>query len=416
MNRNHLSVRGLLWAVPFLLMAGCSSPAAGNSDKPPASSQPADSASGGQNQPQNQPQTQPSQTQTPAPPQSESAQKPEAVHMGKVTAVRLADPQKGWTGGNGWIARTDDGGKHWTAQYQGAGLVNQLFALNDREAWATLADKAESKGPFRLIRTEDGGHSWKDAGSVPNAGFLHFVSKTEAYSANAKTTDGGKTWTKLAVPEQLVGDAYFRDGGIGWAVTQSKNEIQVQHTADGGQSWQPVLKRSTAVPATGAQIRSAGKDDAWVELIGDSGMSQTSYSLLHTSDGGKAWLTVIANSTAGAGPAPGIPADQAKGKTNNGSKPGPLYVVSPSVAFMGGDCPACDKPNTLGWTKDGGKTWVNGKEELTGYGPALLAMADAEHGWWLTTDNEQPSVMYTTSDGGKSWTKAYTFDKPEQGM
>ncbi|WP_159884618.1 WD40/YVTN/BNR-like repeat-containing protein [Paenibacillus puerhi] len=392
-------IRIMLLALPLLLPAACSSPGAGTVDTQP----PSVSVDGRDQVPKPEPQPQPGPVQP-----------PEALYMGKITAVRLADPQKGWVGGSGWIARPDDGGKHWTGQYQGAGIVNQLFALNDREAWATLADKVDSQGPLRLIRTENGGQTWADAGTVPNAGFLHFVSKTEAYSADTRTMDGGHTWTKLAVPGGIKGDPYFREGGIGWAVTQSQNEIQVQRTNDEGRSWQTIGKMAGVVPATDAQIRSAGKDDVWIELIGGTGMTQTSYSLFHSSDGGKQWQTVIANSTAGGGPAPGLPADQAQGKTNTGSRPGPLYVASPAVAFMGGQCPACDKPNTIGWTKDGGKTWTNGKQALTGYGPSLLAMADADHGWWITTDHTDPSVMYTTSDGGQSWTKAYTFDEPEQ--
>jgi photosystem II stability/assembly factor-like uncharacterized protein len=39
-------------------------------------------------------------------------------------------------------------------------------------------------------------------------------------------------------------------------------------------------------------------------------------------------------------------------------------------------------------------------------------MADAHSGWWITTDIAEPSVMYTTSDGGKTWTKKHTFDRP----
>ncbi|MNR45484.1 hypothetical protein D3C85_1643350 [compost metagenome] len=100
------------------------------------------------------------------------------------------------------------------------------------------------------------------------------------------------------------------------------------------------------------------------------------------------------------------------GPKNTGSKPGPLYVVNPDVAFMGGSCPACDKPNSVGWTKDGGKTWVNGTESFTGYGELLLGMADANSGWLITNDNEQPSVMYTTSSGGVNWNKVHTFDAP----
>ncbi|PYI52639.1 WD40/YVTN/BNR-like repeat-containing protein [Paenibacillus flagellatus] len=341
---------------------------------------------------------------------------PANVRMGKVTAVRLADPQSGWVGGEGWIARTDDGGKSWKAQYGGAGTVAQLFALNGREAWAAQTGTGSAPSGGRvLLATTDGGEHWAPAGMVPNEGFLHFVSKEEAFSANARTTDGGKTWTTMPIPPHTVGDVYFHDKDNGWAATQEKDTIAVKRTTDGGQSWQTVMTRRTVAPATGAVIRSAGVNDAWVEWIGDSGMTQTSYSLFHTADGGKTWTTVIANSTAGGGPAPGFPIDHSSGPENAGSKPGALYVVDPKVAFMGGQCMACDKPNTIGWTTDGGKTWTNGEAAFEGYGEQLLAIADANNGWWITTDSTAPSVMYTTADGGKSWKKVYTFETPKPG-
>lgn len=320
---------------------------------------------------------------------------------GKITAVRVANAQSGWVGGAGWIARTDDGGKHWQSQYVGGGTFRQLFALNDQEAWA-VTDKGN------LLATSDGGKHWAAAGKVPNEAFLHFVSNSEAFSANMTTADGGKSWSTLSVPKQIVGDAYFHDKTFGWAVIQTGGMGIVQRTTDGGTSWQTVMGRKLAAPLTGAVIRSAGTDDAWVEWIGDSGMTQTSYSLFHTSDGGKSWNTVLANSTAGGGPAPGFPSDYNGGPKNQGSKPGPLYIVDRKVAFMGGDCPACDLPNTLGSTTDGGKTWVNGKSALSGNGGALLAMVDAAHGWWICTDNAEPSVLYTTSDG-VHWNKTFTF-------
>lgn len=78
----------------------------------------------------------------------------------------------------------------------------------------------------------------------------------------------------------------------------------VKRTVDGGVAWRTVMSRETVSPLSVTVIRSAGQDDAWVELIGDSGMSQTSYSLFHTTDGGDNWITVLANSTADGGPAP----------------------------------------------------------------------------------------------------------------
>jgi photosystem II stability/assembly factor-like uncharacterized protein len=331
--------------------------------------------------------------------------------LGKVTALRLASFQTGWAGGEGWIARTDDGGKSWTTQLQHKYIVTQLFALNKLQAWATL-DIGDSK-KLQMLHTSDGGKHWTETGDVPNKGFLHFVSEKEAFSGNARTTDGGKSWSTLSVPELIVGDAYFHDRNNGWSVTQDKDNFGISRTTDGGKSWQTVMSKETTDPVTGSIIRSAGNNDAWIELFGDSGMTQTSYSLFHTVDGGTSWQPVLANSGAGSGPAPGYEmGKEATVPANTGNSPGMLYVVNPKAAFMGGQCLACDNPNTLGSTTDGGKTWVNLKSEFPGYGQQLIAAADADHIWWINTDSTEPSVMYTSADGGQKWIKTYTFDKP----
>jgi photosystem II stability/assembly factor-like uncharacterized protein len=326
--------------------------------------------------------------------------------MGQVTALRLADPKTGWVGGKGWIAKSSNGGKQWTMQYAGSGTIHQIFALNDQLAWASTKEDSS------LLTTRDGGGNWSRVGKVPNDGFIHFVTKAEGYSSNAQTLDGGKSWTTLAVPKPIIGDPYFHDKANGWAVTQFENTVKVERTIDGGQTWRGVMSRNTVAPITGALIRSAGKDDAWVEWIGDSGMNQTSYSVFHTADGGKSWQTVIANSTAGGGPAPGFAMDYTKGPVNQGTTPGPLYVVDPKVAFMGGQCLTCDSPNSVGWTTDGGKTWMNGQQMFDGLETELLAMADSKQGWLIVTDLVKPSVMYTTEDGGKHWKKGFTFANP----
>ncbi|MBB6674419.1 WD40/YVTN/BNR-like repeat-containing protein [Cohnella nanjingensis] len=331
--------------------------------------------------------------------------------MTQVTALRLADAKTGWAGGLGWIARTDDGGKGWQLQYEGDGEVNQLFALNGERAWATL--KSGDPAQYILLHTTDGGRHWTKVGKAPNGGFLHFISDSEAYSANARTTDGGRTWTKLPAPAGIVGDAYYRDSRNGWAVTQTKGQFSFVRTSDGGRTWVQAMTRTWEGEISGVTIRSTGKSDAWIELDGGYGMTQRSYSLFHTADGGKHWTTVIAKGTAGGGPAPGFKTAEEGVPSNAGNSPGALYVVNPTVAFMSGQCQACDKSNTMGHTTNGGKTWLNGKAEFGGYGEPLVAAADAKHVWWITTDNSEPSVMYTSSDGGAHWTKAHTFDKPE---
>ncbi|MBP1996900.1 hypothetical protein [Paenibacillus eucommiae] len=418
MNSLRILKFPVILCLMFIILAGCQSQAStstpdagGGSPSPTATDNGASTTPS--TEPSPEPTTGPSASPSTGAGASPNSNTPADGSMGKVTAVRLADAQSGWVGGEGWIARTDDGGKKWKTQYKGKGTIKQLFALNSKEAWATIDETPDQNSvKLQLLSTTDGGKNWKVEGSVPNLGFLHFVSSNEAFSANAMTKDRGKTWITMPVPDSIIGDAYFHDKNNGWALTSTKDKLEIKRTTDGGQKWSTVMSRDAAATPNGAVIRSAGANDAWVEIIGDSGMSQTSYSLFHTSDGGKNWQTVIANSTAGAGPAPGFPLGYDDGPKNNGSKPGTLYVVNPQVAFMGGQCPACDEANTVGWTKDDGKTWTNGKQAFKGYGEQGLAMADANQGWLITTDNTEPSVMYTTSDGGQHWNKVHTFDKP----
>ncbi|WP_431090149.1 hypothetical protein [Paenibacillus sp. 8b26] len=337
------------------------------------------------------------------------------VRMDDVTALRLIDGKSGWIGGKGWIARTDAGtsgsaGAAWDVQYQGQGTVQQIFALNGQQAWAVMADSGS------LLATQDGGKRWESIGTVPKqgqAGFLHFVSSKEGFAGNQYTKDGGQTWSALPVPDHTVGQPYYHDQQNGWAVTQSKEgSFGILHTTNGGQKWTTALSRKTEAPLNGVIIRSVERGNAWIELVGDTGMNQTSYSLWHTADSGQSWRAVLANATAGAGPAPGISQQDNQVPRNEGTAPGMLYAVNSSTALMGGYCAPCDKPNTIGWTNDGGKTWNNGKQSFDGYGSQQIGMANAKEGWAIFSDSEKAPVMYTTSDGGQHWTQSHVFDKP----
>lgn len=386
--------------VPASDAAGATSPTASSSEAAAASPSavPAQSAS-----------AEPSASPTVAP--SAAASEPQQAVLGTPTALRMAGTKIGWTGGKGWIARTDDGGKTWHTQYKHDYEVLQIFALNERQAWATL-DIGDSKA-VKLVKTTDGGKNWSDAGQIPSYAFFHFVNENEAFSGSWTTLDGGKTWQELSVPKGQVGDVYFHDRSNGWAVTQTAGKkFSFLRTQDGGKTWTSVYTKAWEEQLNGAVIRSAGKNDAWIELIGGSGMTQTSYSLFHTADGGKSWQPVVANSTAGAGPAPGFKMDDKSVPSNEGSSPGTLYVVDTKTAFLGGQCQACDNPNTLGYTTDGGKTWVNDKPKLPGYGKQLIAAADAKNVSWILTDSENSSILYVSQDSGAHWTKTHTFAKP----
>ncbi len=75
---------------------------------------------------------------SPTPPSENTPPQSTNVNMSMVTAVRLADFNTGWVGGNGWIAKTTSGGKNWAVVYQESGTVQQIFALNHSDVWATF--------------------------------------------------------------------------------------------------------------------------------------------------------------------------------------------------------------------------------------------------------------------------------------
>ncbi|GLX67206.1 WD40/YVTN/BNR-like repeat-containing protein [Paenibacillus glycanilyticus] len=334
------------------------------------------------------------------------------AQISNVTALRLADAKSGWVAGNGQIARTDDGGAHWKVQYSSDKPVNQIFALSSSKVWATVGD--ENAKSLTLIQSTNGGKTWTNAGTVPNRGYLHFTSDKTAFSGNAMTKDGGKTWTELQTPGKEIDEVYFHDVNNGWAVQMVNGSMLFMHSANGGKTWDTVMSRKTEVAPGKVIIRSTADKDAWIELIGDAGMTQISYSLFHTTDGGKTWTPVIVKNGAGSGPAPGFTMDDAN--IPNGMKstsPGTLYVVNPQTAVMGGQCQACDTPNTIMQTTDGGKHWSIGKSEFAGFGTQYMAAADASHIWFIATDGTNPAVLYTSTDGGKSWHKTFTFKKPQ---
>jgi len=402
--------------IPLLagLLAGCR-PADGNAAEPPAAASAGTAAPSGSAAatPPHQP------PQTPAAgeaPPGAAASAPPGEPIRSLTALRMISPAAAWIGGEGFIARTDNGGADWRVQYDGPGTVNSLFALDGNQAWAMVSER---ELPKDILRTMDGGKTWLRVGQAPNGGFLHFISGSTGFSAGAMTTDGGATWRELPVPDHLVGDAYFHDPANGWAVTQpSATSFSFMRTKDGGKSWTAVKKFSNT-SIISAVTRSAGKDDAWIECIGDSGMSQTAYSLFHTRDGGSSWQAVIEHSTAGAGTAPGFARGVESGAAvNNGAGPGSLYAVNGQTAYMGGYCSPCEVPNTIGWTKDGGKSWNNGEQALPGYAPSQLAMADEENGWFISGSGGDPYILYATSDGGKHWARKFTFltVQPDKGI
>lgn len=108
-------------------------------------------------------------------------------------------------------------------------------------------------------------------------------------------------------------------------------------TTDGGSTWKLALKSAFAYPEYGQLY--AKDDQVYALLYGGTGMSQTSYSLYASGNQGKSWTRVIAQETAGGGPAPGSGSALLKKGPASG-KPGNMQLAGSSTAFLVGFSPA----------------------------------------------------------------------------
>jgi photosystem II stability/assembly factor-like uncharacterized protein len=228
--------------------------------------------------------------------------------------------------------------------------------------------------PNTLLRTDDGGSSWRvwpiDAPHGLNA--IHFSSQEIGWVAGdggtiLRTTDGGLAWQPQ--PAGTEADLFvikFLDDETGWAGGSNGTLLR---TADGGTSW--------LAGATGQQISIV--DVAFIDaqegyLVGHSG--PMGY-VLHTSDGGATW----------------------ENTDYWDSVPEAIYVAKDQPMWIVG-----------GWT--GGKVWrgighssrtivVENMNPHARFSPHFrdVFFSDTQRGWAVGDDG----LAISTRDGGQSW-------------
>jgi photosystem II stability/assembly factor-like uncharacterized protein len=128
-----------------------------------------------------------------------------------------------------------------------------LSFIDASTGWAT-GENARSDGVVRLYVTHDGGATWQSGALLPDpAGAVSFSDADHGWVASSTnadlwaTSDGGRTWTKVA----SGGLAAYAGGGstgynylnfvspqIGWAEQQGTDySTLLFKTTDGGRTW-----------------------------------------------------------------------------------------------------------------------------------------------------------------------------------
>lgn len=140
-----------------------------------------------------------------------------------------------------------------------------------------------------ILRTEDGGHSWKVHHNTLDSGeILYRVEFFEDYGWAAgldgsilRTTDGGKNWSKNAETSLEITGIEFIDRSTGWIVgSPSSQGGVILHTEDGGNTWTSDTLQQT-------------DDFNSIHFLDDStGWVSDEDHLYRTLDGGTSWDSI----------------------------------------------------------------------------------------------------------------------------
>ena len=211
------------------------------------------------------------------------------------------------------IYKTTDGGRHWTLQYRNRrpAAFYDCMAFWDRRRGLAVSDPVE--GRFLVVRTEDGGRTWTEAGA--------------AGMPPALAGEGGFAASGTCVAVRGASDAWFGTGGPAGP--------RVFRSADGGRTWAAAAAPLAAGKAAGVFSLSFWDTSRGLAAGGDytkEGEPEGNAAL--TFDGGRTWQAVGA-----------------------AERPGGYRSCVASVAGTRGPTLVAVGPTGSDFSADGGRTW-----------------------------------------------------------
>jgi photosystem II stability/assembly factor-like uncharacterized protein len=146
-----------------------------------------------------------------------------------LTALRFVDERTGWAAGHlGTVLRTDDGGERWALQFDGvraAALQADALMAGDERA-QKLAQRLAEEGPDKPFFDIE----FIDA----QRGFA-----VGAYNQAFATSDGGRSWVPMSVPNAKSLHLYAVRAQRGKLFVAGEQGLLLR-SDDGGASFQPI--------------------------------------------------------------------------------------------------------------------------------------------------------------------------------
>jgi len=320
-----------------------------------------------------------------------------------VTAIGFVPGGGMWTMGNGNSALAiESASGTWHQSFPALAPVGPIDFVNASDGFGA----GDALDPGAILRTSDGGRTWKEISTIPNlgvnalafptakVGYVYAVSvDAEGHVAEIlRTTDGGWTWTKTNAPPSDSGGTpatlkfFSASTGLFLNLYDCRTSCtpEVAKTNDAGKTWQvsqfgatPYYPQSASVLGPDRYVVASSVNGSAVSWLGQ------------TTDGGETWTTL---STL---------------RLWSGSlrMDFPTPEVGYVLAFV---YHAPEQPGTyeLLTTSDGGKTWTQHaftSPLLLGASPPAIDFLNPRQGWLLNG-----SVLWSTDNGGLTWTEVHT--------
>ncbi|MDP4176332.1 MAG: YCF48-related protein, partial [Bacteroidota bacterium] len=279
-----------------------------------------------------------------------------------------------------------------------------------------------------ILRTTDGGESWKEIDSAKNLGQLYrirFSDKNNAlimgqFGSLHRTTDAGNSWNQLRDENIFIRSVSFADENAGWAVGDSG---LILNTTDGGNNW---VKQYYDRDRLLYSVHAIDKNNAWatggmLHRVGEPDVPPKPQ-VLYTTDGGKHWLEKEGDYLSGGfyfitfhNDSLGWLAGKVLLKTTNKGQTWekiPIDFKSPlnRMQFINdstGWLSYSSDENMILKTTDGGKTW---NEQLvdSAFSVRSFFFVNEKVGYAVGTLQWKEAIIKTTN-GGKSW---FQINKP----
>jgi photosystem II stability/assembly factor-like uncharacterized protein len=349
-----------------------------------------------------------------------------------IDQLQMIDASNGWATAGSEVLRTTNGGYTWhDVSIPGVALpyMYGISFLNATTAWVwTRIDQSDSGKLYRAsaptYHTTDGGLTWTQSilpftfpESVHDM-FIQFIDGAHGVAMTTsgvgmfkvavnlyQTSDGGATWTPTCRNHILESDAsvrcdslslsgskkgmYFQSTLTGWIGGDSPMEgIYLYKTVNGGTIWE---NQSLAMPAgyehgfatTTAPVFFNANDGILRVWVSGSDSKNHEY-IYETHDGGETWNC---------------------SQDSPWQSYGEPYFSSPNDGFL------WDKNGALLITHNAGLSWTPFTPSVGDGTPYFISNSI---GWLLQGDDFGNSGLYSTRDGGATWTLIYTNIPPQR--